>query len=154
MSPQIEAQARLPVRNVDVDGVFVVQQAAHISHGRVQQALALVQAALLGRAGQRARVWQRTNLGNLRPSALPLSHMLDVQGVWGLQQGRKQGITAACGDNLEYANGHVDDELAHTAAYSNIIPSANNTRTQHTVRSKPYHPSTKLRPAPQSHQQG
>ena len=46
----------LPVGNVDVRRVLVVQQAAHVAHGRVYEALLLVQAALLDRFRQRARV--------------------------------------------------------------------------------------------------
>jgi hypothetical protein len=50
------------VRKVNVHGVLVVRQAANVRHWRVQQPLAVVQAAPLGGARQRAGVGQRGHL--------------------------------------------------------------------------------------------
>ena len=60
--------AHLPVRNVNVDGILVIEQAAHISHGCVQEAFLLVQPTLLYGARQRTRVRQHTNVRHLSQS--------------------------------------------------------------------------------------
>ncbi len=58
----VRAGTHLPVGNVDVHGILVVQQAPHIRHGRVQQPLLVVQAAPLDGLGRRARVRQAVQL--------------------------------------------------------------------------------------------
>lgn len=55
----------LPVRNVDVDSILVIQQPPHISHGGIQHPLPFIQAPLLQGAGQGAGVSQCIHLLNL-----------------------------------------------------------------------------------------
>ncbi len=56
----------LPVGDVDVDGVLVVQQPADVRHGCIQQAVLVPQAPPLLAAWQRAGVRQRRDLRQLQ----------------------------------------------------------------------------------------
>lgn len=58
----------LPVWNVNVDSILVVQQTTHICHGSIHQPLLFIQAALLQHAGQWTRVNQTIYLFNLQVS--------------------------------------------------------------------------------------
>jgi hypothetical protein len=61
-----QAEGHLPVRDVDVHRVFIIQQAADVCHGRVQQAVPVAEAPPLFRPRQRAGVRQRRHLCDLQ----------------------------------------------------------------------------------------
>ena len=51
--------------HVNVNSVLVVDDAAHAREGRINRPLAFVERSLLERVGQRTRVWQHADVGDL-----------------------------------------------------------------------------------------
>ena len=61
----------LPVGDVDVDGVAIIEQAAHVCHGRMQQPVPVAEAPPLLAAGKGARILQRPRLCQLAADQTP-----------------------------------------------------------------------------------